>query len=30
MKDVIISLKTRIYEYLHTVPKEAQMANEIS
>lgn len=29
MQDVIISLKTRIYEYLHTVPKEAQKSNEI-
>lgn len=29
MSDIMISLKTRIYEYLHTVPKEAQKSNEI-
>lgn len=30
IKNILRGLKTRIYEYLHTVPKEAQSANAIS
>lgn len=30
IEDIILSLKTRIYEYIHTVPKEAQKSNEVN
>lgn len=29
MKKIISGLRTRIFEYLHTVPKEARMANDV-
>ena len=28
MEQIALSIKTRVYEYLHTVPKEAQKSNE--
>jgi hypothetical protein len=29
MKKIMSGLRTRIFEYLHTVPKEARMANDV-